>query len=49
MQTQGGSVYASASTVSVGGNRTNGFNKFEGCMTCHGSGRPQDIKVMHAK
>ncbi len=52
MQSQGGTLVTRASTVKVGGatdRTTTAFNKFEACLTCHGSGRPQDIKVMHAK
>jgi OmcA/MtrC family decaheme c-type cytochrome len=63
MQSQGGTLVSSASTVStdtagVGGvpsgtgNRAAAgfhFTKLEACLVCHGTGKPQDIKVMHAK
>ncbi len=49
MQLNGGSIYASASTVSVGGNRNNGFNKVETCMVCHSSGNVADIRAVHSK
>ena len=47
IQGNGGSLYASASTVTTGGLRANGFNKTEACMVCHGSGKVADIKTMH--
>ena len=54
MQSNGGSLYASVSTVSTGGARpatgTNtgfSFTKVESCLVCHGSGKVADIKAVH--
>ncbi len=47
MQSNGGSLYASASTVAVGGDRSNGFSKVEACLVCHSSGKVADIKAVH--
>jgi OmcA/MtrC family decaheme c-type cytochrome len=56
MQQNGGSIYASVSTVSTGGARpatgtTTGFSftKVETCMVCHASGKVADIKAVHIK
>jgi OmcA/MtrC family decaheme c-type cytochrome len=49
MQSNGGTIYGRASTVSVGGDRTNGFSKAEQCTLCHLTGKVADIKAMHAK
>ncbi|MFA6310890.1 MAG: OmcA/MtrC family decaheme c-type cytochrome [Sterolibacterium sp.] len=49
IQGNGGSLYASASTVTTGGLRANGFNKTEACLVCHGSGKVADIKTTHMK
>lgn len=54
MQLNGGTLYASVSTVSSGGARpatgTNtgfSFTKVEACMVCHASGKVADIKAVH--
>jgi len=56
MKVNGGSVYALFSKVAsvatrpaVGTASTMTFTTTEACMVCHGSGKEQDIKVMHAK
>jgi OmcA/MtrC family decaheme c-type cytochrome len=47
MQDNGGTLVSLASSVSIGGVRTNGFNKIESCMVCHASGKVADIKAVH--
>ena len=52
MQSQGGTLVSQVSTVATGSDRTAAgfrFTKLEACLVCHGTGKPQDIKVMHAQ
>ena len=44
MRLNGGSIYATRASVTVGGKVVNG----ESCLVCHGAGRDFDIKAVHA-
>jgi len=56
MLSQGGTLLGLFSSVSsvatrpaVGAASTMTFTRYESCILCHGSGKAQDIKVMHAR